>query len=29
MVKRKLGGSVDEFLADREIQKSDAIVRNL
>ena len=29
MVKRKLDGAVDESSADREIRKSDAIVRNL
>ena len=29
MVKRKLDGTVEKFLADREIRKSDMIVRNL
>ena len=29
MVKRKLGGTVDEFSADQEIHKSDATVHNL
>ena len=29
MVKRKLDGAVDKSSADREIRKSDAIVRNL
>ena len=29
MVKRKLGGAVDESSADQEIRKSDATVHNL
>ena len=29
MVKRKLGGAVDESLADQEIRKSDATVHDL